>query len=207
MSVESQDESIFTGAQSLITRKDVIETEMDDILETLQSEAFQKLGLDSPLVDEEAFPLSGVDLHEVRMLRNRFALLQTDLRSVVCDIERHLHGIHDSARKSGTVAVGDKSTRLAFGLVDTVRSGSAADTAGLQMGDEVLRFGPLSCFSDSGVSRCFDSIPDAVSRLGPNESIPVEVRRIVAGVTSNMIFNITPKEGRIGCLIKPMKRS
>ena len=190
-------------ARSLMERKQVIEDELDVVGNTLSSKMHANVGLNKSLVDSEGFPLPGIDHHEVRALRNKFAILNTDLKTVCDRIEECLHEIHATARLTGEVKPGDRRVLIPFGRVDVIITGSAADDSGMLVGDRITKFGPLSCFSEETVAHCFDSIPGVVRHLVPGEHIEVKVLR-VGRLNEDIVLDLCLKESKIGCLIKPV---
>jgi 26S proteasome non-ATPase regulatory subunit 9 len=199
-------ESISTlqdTAKSLISDKIEIEREMDSIAAELNSETFSCIGLRKLLTDAEGFPLSGIDIHQARTLRNRFATLSTDLDSINKEIETVIHAIHENARETGNVHSGIKACALPFGLVSDVTPGSPADEAGLLLGDKVVRFGVLSTIRVSGVQNAYDGIPGVIAALREAEELQVGVLRLGRG-NDVISVNLRPRNGRVGCLIKPV---
>jgi 26S proteasome non-ATPase regulatory subunit 9 len=186
---------------ALDAKRAQIEIEMGDIVSVLQSEAFSNIGISKPLVDAEGYPLSGIDLHQVRTLRNRFAILRTDLQSLTTEIEKHLLAVHENARSSGSVSRGEHRSLKPFGRVEMVTPNSPADIAGLIVGDKILRFGPLSCTSDDGVDLCYDSVPTLVRNSEPDSNIQVQVQRIGRD-DDTIILGVQLVDGKLGCLIK-----
>ena len=187
--------------RELIEQKLEIEKEMDTIGNTLNSDASANVGINKPLVDSEGFPLPGVDHHQVRALRNRFACLRTDLDELYIKIESSLHEIHEAARLTDNVSVGDRHSLVPFGRVEVVAPGSAAEDAGLLVGDKLVSFGPISCYSAESVDFCYDSIPGIVKRIPLGESLDLKVRR-VGRDNEDILISLLPKDGKIGCLIK-----
>ena len=176
--------------------KSEVESELDSIADTLNSEAFSNIGLQKPLTDEEGFP-------QVRQLRNRFAILTTDHADLLRKIEESIHMIHEHARNTGSVTSGERSALLPFGRVETVAPDSAAEAAGILVGDKVVKFGSLSCVTEAGMKQCYESIPSTLHAIRFDSSLEVRVIRI--GRANEVIeLNVTPRDGRIGCLIRPI---
>jgi 26S proteasome non-ATPase regulatory subunit 9 len=189
--------------KKLMEQRTIIENEIDSIGEELSSESFLQIGLKKPLVDAEGFPLAGLDIHRVRELRNRYAILQTDVDNLTESIERALHDIHEHARITGSITSGVRRPAVPFGRVETVVSGSAAEHAGLLVGDKIVKFGHLCCYSSDGVQQCYESIPEVVRGSQDNQILSLEVTRL--GRPGETIeLNLRPRDGRIGCLIKPL---
>ena len=196
-------DTIVGVVKALIEKKESIEHEMDEIAQTLNSETFLNIGLQKPLVDEDGFPIAGIDLLAVRQSRNKFAVLKTDLEHVLSNIESHIEEIHAHARTTGSVNPGQRGTFVPFGRVESVASGSSADAAGILAGDQILKFGPLSTVTTSGVSHCYNSIPTVVSQLAQGQSISVTIKRL-GRESEGIETTINPAGGRVGCLIKPL---
>lgn len=74
-------------------RKDM-EVEMEALISYLNSDACKQVGLKGPLVDEEKFPRSDIDVYAVREARHRIYCLQNDHKEVELEIEKALHDIH-----------------------------------------------------------------------------------------------------------------
>lgn len=189
--------------QELILERRKIEEELDSILDNLNSEAFGSIGLQKPLVDESGFPIAGIDLLQVRTYRNRFMVLQNDLKDLDKRIEESLHQIHEHARSSGSISTGDQRTLAPFGRVESVAPDSAAEVGGLLVGDKIVRFGRLSCFNVEGVKDCYDLIPTVLRDLEPGQSFEVKVVRL-GRESEDISLRISPIGGRLGCLIKPI---
>jgi 26S proteasome non-ATPase regulatory subunit 9 len=199
---DSNEAGVMLKAQfdDLVRNRDNKEKELDRIAESLNSETFAHIGLQKPLIDPEGFPVSGIDLLEVRKLRSRYIALTNDLRSISDQIECTLHLVHETARMTGTITQGDSKERIPFGRVDSIVSGSAADVCGMLVGDKVVRFGPLSCLSVAHVNNCYESIPNIVRGLSVNETLEVYVIR-PGRENEELLLQIAPQGGRIGCLI------
>lgn len=98
---------------------------------------------------------TGVSDDAVATLRTRFPNLEIDVR------------------KGGKLGVGGQRM-VGPCQITQVLPGSAADRAGLQIGDVVLSMGGVAV-------KNFEGLTDFVGRYGPGESFEVEVERAVAG--------------------------
>ena len=90
-------------------QKDKMEKEIMDITEYLESEG--QPGLKGGLIDNEGFPRSDIDIVEIRKLRNRLALLQTDHTTVMKLIEKGLENLHETYIQEGAVDKPDIQNR------------------------------------------------------------------------------------------------
>jgi hypothetical protein len=187
----------------LNNRRGVIESEMSSISEDLSSAAFLQVGLNNPLIDHDGFPLPGVDLHEVRTKRNRFAILSTDLKRVEDELHELLLKLHEYARSSGTIRRGDKKPLLPFGKISDIVSGSAADLCGLLVGDRIIRFGALQATNPDAVAMCYDSIPTVVQTTLGNCPIEIQVTRM-GRENEEIVLFVNLVNGRLGCLIQKL---
>ena len=80
-----------TKVQALALQKKNIEHELIQILDYLKDCG---AGLTGNLVDSEGYPRADIDIISIRTMRNRRACLQTDLNTVMAEIEKELHAIH-----------------------------------------------------------------------------------------------------------------
>ena len=189
-------------ANDVIRQRDTVEAEMDTILEDLNSDTFSNVGLKKPLVDIDGFPLAGIDLHQVSILRNRFVCLSTDSRLLGDRIEQLIHQIHEMARLQGEISTGDKRAAIPFGRVEAVVPGSSAEQGGMLVGDQVIGLGPLSCYSEASIPECYAAIPAVVKNL-TSRDLKVKVHRL-GREDAPICLNLELIEGRLGCLIKPL---
>ena len=194
-------ESIKSALRDCDARRKSIEAEMEEIQITLCSPAFLGVGIQKPLIDNDGFPISGLDLHEVRARRNRFALLATDLKDLEAQLAELLHRLHENARQSGTIEKGERRSLWPFGKVSEVVAGSAAEKAGLLVGDRIVRFGHLSATTEQGVETCYDSIPSVVQNFPIDQKLEIQVVRLGRD-QDEIVLWVDLTASRLGCLIK-----
>lgn len=182
-------------------RRKAIEKEMEDMGSSLSSTAYLGVGLHKPLIDNDGFPLPGVDLHEVRGKRNRFAVLTNDLRVQEDQLAELLHTLHENARLAGSIQRGDRKSLLPFGKVTEVLAASPAEEAGLLVGDRIVRLGHLQTTTIEGSALCYDSIPTVVQNREKDQPLEIQVQRI-GREEEEIILRVDLTSGRLGCLIK-----
>lgn len=83
--------------QQLMKQREELENEADLIKEILLSpgpNGEPPAGLKDPLVDSEGYPRNDIDLYEIRRKRNRLAVINTDYKNIMKEIEQELHKIY-----------------------------------------------------------------------------------------------------------------
>ena len=73
--------------------KQAIENELIQLTDFLTCEG--GAGLTGGLIDSEGFPIDGIDIISIRVMRNRRACLKTDLNDIMLKIEKYLHDFHE----------------------------------------------------------------------------------------------------------------
>ena len=112
----------------LIARKEAIESEMEAHISVLKANS---MTLNSPLVDNEGFPLSNVDIYAVRGARVRIIELRNDLKTVTDDIAKVLEKVYDPsmAAASSTLSESAADPEVPIARVDGVSPSSPASEA------------------------------------------------------------------------------
>ena len=200
---------------TLESRKKELEKELTDIYEFLSTPTAtcpKPPGVKGPLVDEEGFPRNDIDVHAVRTLRHKRALLQTDYSKLMKEIEDGLHRIHQLPRRiqSEDDDVSTKTrtkpstttTRKAipFAIVKSVVEGSPSFMAGLKANDRIVQFGSADSTNHRNLQLVGETVRDRVG-----QSISVGVLR--EGNKEVITLNLTPRRwhgtGLLGCHIIP----
>mmetsp|Transcript_1090 Transcript_1090/g.3739 ORF Transcript_1090/g.3739 Transcript_1090/m.3739 type:complete len:269 (+) Transcript_1090:2514-3320(+) len=188
--------------KSLLSQKDSLTAKINENLQQLDNLGF---GMDRALVDTDNFPLANVDHYAIRKMRGEVNQWRNDLKALVDKIENEMHELHRVAREEGQVNAGksmgkdEGSTNLesdvsrkAKGSLSATSSGlkpflyigeihdnSPAQEAGLRLGDQVTRFGPvtkkqvdqrgLACVAEAVQERLNEEMVVLVRRRGENE--------------------------------------
>ena len=196
----------------LLAQRDSLEVEADAISSELNSPGVNNeppAGIKSSLIDKEGFPRGDIDLFNVRAKRQRLAVINTDHKALMADIEKTLHLIHaelptveESRANYGNASsrsVEQSGNSMAFAVIDEILDSSPAKDAGLVNGDELLAFGRVN----SQTLDALNSVPSVV-RDNVGTKIPLTVRR---KGTILQVF-ITPKSwggrGLLGCHLTPI---
>ena len=197
----------------LIAQRDALELEADAIGSELNSPGPNNeppAGIKTSLIDKEGFPRGDIDLFNVKAKRQRLAVLNTDHKALMSEIERTLHLVHSElpsveemmaqkpAAEPARVQEFSAASK-AFAIIDEILDTSPAKEAGLMNGDELLAFGRVS----AQTSDALNAVPSVV-RDNVNKRIPLTIRR-GGSVLSVMI---TPKSwggrGLLGCHLTPI---
>jgi len=195
-------EAAADKVKQLMQRKDEIEAELLAIASELTSpgpNGQAPVGFKGNLVDREGYPRNDVDIMRITKLRNRHAILNTDLSEIMKEIEQGLYQLHATVPKQvQAVEQSAESAEDPFLIVNTVSPDSPAFLAGLREKDSVTRFGTIkrSEFESEG----FSLIPKQI----------VEGKALRVNVIRNgerKIFTLVPQkwsgQGLMGChLIK-----
>eukprot|EP00434_Breviolum_minutum_P016521 symbB.v1.2.014562.t1/scaffold1068.1/size140200/3 len=151
-------------------------------------------GVSGPLVDDEGFPRGDIDLYAVRQARNKYVCAQTDHIEIMRKIEQAIAAIHATTKvdvpregpatkmeedlpeeENENVFLQVKLT-TPFATIDEVSQASPAEAAGLRVGDQVCRFGPVSIQDTGDLNACFNAIRELVPQR-VNTAISVVVLR------------------------------
>ncbi|XP_037578363.1 LOW QUALITY PROTEIN: 26S proteasome non-ATPase regulatory subunit 9-like [Dermacentor silvarum] len=171
------------------------------------------IGMDEPLVDNEGYPRSDIDVYKVRHARHRIICLLNDHRRFMKDIEKSLHDYHaqmsrNGAENGGPATVtqqqnvargGSAAAPLPFAVVGKVENGSPADIAGLSAGDKIVKFGSVNAGN-------FKDVTDIAAVVQHSVGRPVNV--LVKRDANAVSVVLTPKQwhgkGLLGCTVLPM---
>ncbi|KAH9368217.1 hypothetical protein HPB48_009566 [Haemaphysalis longicornis] len=142
------------------------------------------VGMDEPLVDNDGFPRSDIDVYKVRHARHQIICLLNDHKALMKDVERALHDHHAQISRNGAGETREEQELIA-------ENGSPAQTAGLMSGDKIVKFGSVSAGN-------FRDVMDVAA---------VPVNLYVKRGSSTVPVVLTPKpwhgRGLLGCAIVP----
>lgn len=201
-------------AMKLMDQRSAMELEMNAIIERLCRP--DGPGFSGNLTDSEGFPRADIDIPAVRADRHRLAELRNDHKNITEKMEQYIQVLH-SARiapvpsntqnaasnvaSSNIIATNPATSAMdvdivasrPFALVDEVTEASPAAEDGLQLGDQVVKFGNVDS-GDNLLQRLA-----AESQTNQGRAIPVVVMR--QGVPVNLSLNPRVWQGRglLGC--------
>jgi len=178
-------ESSRARLRSLQAQREALEIEAQCLADALNSPGANgepPAGIKTPLVDSEGFPRADVDIMYVRTQRNRLAVLNTDHKALMKQIEAELAVLHDlsgnvtpQASSAGSAVVAAPRSSFGnkpFAIIDEVLDGSPSHQAGIQNGDELVAFGSIRAETLDGLN-CIPALVGA----NVNKPITIEVRR------------------------------
>ncbi|KAG0474178.1 hypothetical protein HPP92_015427 [Vanilla planifolia] len=189
-----------------------MESEMNAIIADLSAAGGP--GISGSLVDAEGFPRSDIDIPAVRSKRARLAVLRNDHRSITAKIDETIQILHSlklprreqqaplfavpSASVHGcssqaTSTDMDTIAKIPFAMVDEISDASPAAEDGLQLGDQIIRFGNVEV--GEALIQCL------ALEAQSNEGHPISVVVMRQGTPMNL--SITPRQwhgrGLLGC--------
>ncbi|XP_036955024.1 26S proteasome non-ATPase regulatory subunit 9 [Acanthopagrus latus] len=202
-----QSEITMEDVQNLVKKKDEIEEQIKAYYDVLED---QGVGVEEPLIDEEGFPRSDVNLYQIRTARHNISCLQNDHKAIMVEIEEALHKLHareKAKRQQDETEAQEEAMEQQvtlpppFARVDAVTQGSPACGAGLRVGDELIEFGSVNTGN-------FQNLQNIASVVQHSEGKPLRVTVIRAGQKAQM--SLTPQRwsgrGLLGCNIVPLHR-
>ncbi|XP_021717821.1 26S proteasome non-ATPase regulatory subunit 9 [Chenopodium quinoa] len=195
---------------SLMDERDATESEINAIIHRLCQDGGP--GLSANLVDSEGFPRADINIPAVRADRQRLAELRIDHINLTEKISQNIQLLHatklgpkvsttmdsDDVDMSNTVgpANADTTSGIPFAMVDEIAEASPAAEDGLQLGDQMVKFGSV----ESGD----DLLPRLASEVQKNQGTATSVVVMRQGVLTSLY--ITPRtwegSGLLGCHFK-----
>ncbi|CAI4228641.1 unnamed protein product [Auanema sp. JU1783] len=138
--------------KELIKCRDKIDAEIEEHLKVLE---LNNCTMDTPLVDEEGFPIAQLDVHGIRIARNAIILLRNDRKELMDKIAEGLitntklgatsdaMEVDKSNDSTASVPNVHRTSNEAFAKVTTVTADSPAALDGFKVGDLIIQYGPL----------------------------------------------------------------
>ncbi|XP_057767831.1 uncharacterized protein LOC130988089 isoform X2 [Salvia miltiorrhiza] len=201
----------------LMEKRSGIEEEMNVIIERLCQPGGP--GLSGNLVDFEGFPRTDIDIPTVRADRHRLAELRNDHKDITEKMSQNIQLLHSAKHTTTTASVKDSGSDAGmssslgnyvaidassamdadfnisrpFAVVDEITELSPAAEDGLQLGDQILKFGDV----ERGENLLQRLAAEAQQKQG--EAVPLVVTR--QGSLVNL--TVTPRtwsgRGLLGC--------
>lgn len=207
------DQLMEESRKLMATEKELL-TELKDLEQQLQA---QGVGMTEPLIDNEGFPRSDIDIPTIRLLRNRVHHVRNDHKDVMKKIESTLSLIHSLSRESNekttttteTLNSNNNSSNndqtastvlIPFAKVNAVAPDSPAYIAGLQRNDQILQFGNITATNHQQLRALTGVVSTNIG-----QSIEIKIVRD----QNEMVLSLTPRtdwggRGALGCHIVPI---
>ncbi|CAO3623633.1 unnamed protein product [Cunninghamella blakesleeana] len=206
---------LMEESKTLMAKEKELLKELNDLEQQLKA---QGVGMTEPLIDNEGYPLSDIDIPTIRLLRNRIHHVRNDHKDIMKKIESTISLIHSLSREaikksSSSTIVADtlnnknnnsnQSTPIVlapFAKVNAVAPDSPAYIAGLQRNDQILKFGNITAANHQ-------QLQALTSVVSTNIGQPVEIK--IIRDQNEMILSLTPRtdwggRGALGCHIIPI---
>ncbi|XP_039052160.1 26S proteasome non-ATPase regulatory subunit 9-like isoform X2 [Hibiscus syriacus] len=203
----------------LMDKRSGIEAEMNAIIEQLSQPGGP--GLSGNLVDSEGFPRADIDIPYVLAQRHRLAELKNDHGEITEKINVNIQLLH-SAKLTSTPKDSDSSagasgalqnivsrdsrgandvdliSGMPFAIVDEIADASPAAEGGLQLGDQIVKFGNVKAGDNL--------LQQLASEAQVNQGLPIPVTVMRQGALFNL--SVTPRtwqgRGLLGCHFRIM---
>ncbi|EOY29553.1 26S proteasome regulatory subunit, putative isoform 3 [Theobroma cacao] len=211
--------NLKSETMKLMEKRSGMEAEMNAIIEQLCQPGGP--GLSGNLVDSEGFPRADIDIPVVRAQRNRLAELKNDHKEITEKISVNIQVLHSSrltsTPKDSVVSASasaslenlvlrdslsandvDMISSVPFAMVDEIADASPAAEDGLQLGDQIVKFGNVKA-GDNLLQRL-------ASEAQVNQGHPIPVIIMRQGALVNLA--VTPRtwqgRGLLGCHFRMM---
>ncbi|GAA5862291.1 hypothetical protein JCM8547_007590 [Rhodosporidiobolus lusitaniae] len=200
--------TVQSELQRLSDKRGDIQAQLDVYFSVLSS---NRVGMDDPLVDNEGFPRSDIDVAGVRTARMWVHRLKNDLKRVMGELEQVVQrGLPRGEEGESATGAGEGGESMqvdgeeeeAWAKVDAVAPGSPADAAGLKRDDLLISLGPVTASNN-------DNLRAVAALVGRSEGVELElvVRRGGERVDLRLKPSKWSGRGLLGCHIVPYSAS
>ncbi|KAI8900064.1 26S proteasome non-ATPase regulatory subunit 9 [Globomyces pollinis-pini] len=181
--------------QLLMTEKDKIESKIQDLESILRS---ANVGMKTPLIDEDGFPRSDIDVYTIRNTRAALVPLYNDLETKMNEIQKSLIEVHALGKTEHMDPI-KIAPLVPFAKVDGVAPTSPANQAGLLRNDLILKFGEVDKSTVEPILKIQQTVLS-------HEYKPIRIRVVRDGITKVLVVTPSPWSGRglLGCHIIPV---
>lgn len=206
----------------LLAQREALEVEAEAIAFELNSPSpagAPPAGVKAGLTDSEGFPRGDIDIVSVLQKRHRLAVINTDHKLLMKDIEHTLRFVHEAANDVfGPVAMSEggplensmnpsiqlkndafHSLLSGIAVVDEVSDGGPAMNADIRCGDIVISFGDVSINEQKALSLIPKIVQDNL-----NKKIPVTIARNSVVLEVEVVPSVWGGRGLLGCHLSPL---
>ncbi|CCJ29639.1 unnamed protein product [Pneumocystis jirovecii] len=194
-------ESINSHLKDIFKRLDEIKQELQSLSDVLLQ---HNVNMETPLIDEEGFPRSDIDVVSVRIARARINRLKNDYHALTNNIQVALHTLHKHNPQDTTQTAIENTIERPFARVNYIIHQSPAALAGLQEGDLIKRFGTIHAENHQGLSSLVQLV-----EMSDNKEIPLQIVRKEESKEININLTLIPQKnwggsGSLGAHIVPI---
>jgi 26S proteasome non-ATPase regulatory subunit 9 len=197
----------------LMDERDRVQKDILALADILQSHG---VTMNTSLTTLDGYPRDDIDVAQIRTTRAQLIRLRNDYKDLMERIEVGLHAHHaavsagdtppNSAPPSRQLAHRQTPSERSFAKVNSVVEGSPAASAGLKVGDTILRFGEASWSNHEKLAK----VAEVVSQ-NEGKSIAVKVSRQdpLTQTWEDVSLELTPRRdwggrGTLGCHLLPL---
>ncbi|CAL1414952.1 unnamed protein product [Linum trigynum] len=200
----------------LMEKRGLIESEMNVLVQRLTQPGGP--GLSGNLVDSEGFPRTDIDVAGVRADRHRLAELRNDHKVITKKIEESIELLHSARLAPKSSGFGDSGNNetssslnpssdnaaamdvdafisIPFAVIDEIADASPTAEDGVQLGDQIVKFGDMLYQAGE------NPLQKLASEAQANQDKAVSVVVLRQGSPINLTVTPRPWEGRglLGC--------
>ncbi len=173
-----------------------------------------KIGRYDPLVDAEGFPRADIDIYNAKNKRHRLAVINTDYRNLMKDIEKEVSKHFENKNEYSTTpsftsmpvvhaeslkAIYNESDLLPIAKIDQILQDSPAGVSGLLEGDTLISFGHITKGDQNILSQISQLVGQSI-----NSSITIKILRGGSVVSIKLVPKAWGGRGLLGCHLTPI---
>lgn len=175
-------------ALRLMKQREDLELEIESTRKQLES---HKVGRSEPLVTPDGFPRHDIDVATIRQLRVELIRKENDMKALLEEIATSLKSAFPAKSQSRP---NTDNTPRPFCEVRSVVSNSLGDQAGIEAGDQIVKFGRTSQMSQLSL--------ELKEHVNNGEPLKIIAWRPTKQETKEFTVHVT-KERSLGCHIVP----
>lgn len=198
--------------QTLLHSRAKIEQSLDEYAAVLDR---NHIDLTTPLITPDGYPRSDIDVASVRIARTAIIRLRNDYKAIEKQMESAVH----EAFKNGTSIESERQAATpdnaqtaaaavdaAFCFINSVASGSPAESAGFLKDDKIVTFGLINLTNHDKLQGLAREVQRA---LGQSRAIPVTITRQEQGLPVVLKKSLRPQNdwggrGSVGAHFLPI---
>ncbi|KAJ1876275.1 putative 26S proteasome regulatory subunit [Coemansia sp. RSA 1722] len=188
--------------QKLVKRKSELESEIRALELDLKSHGVNRT---EPLLDQDGFPRSDIDIVAIVEIRRSLNYKQNDLKALMAEIEQSLVHLHQQ-QLSSKEPEPKKASGRPFARISMVAPNSPASDAGFLVGDTIVKYGSVEFENHDGLKLLIKETTENIDK-----KITVVVERVVDGEPRHLQLELVPNrgwggDGLLGCYILPISK-